>query len=427
MDLYKNLVSNWSAEYEKEHPDSVIEWWCAEAFFKTIEDNKKWVLKAVLTEWLKKTKSKCNITLFDQNYNKKYIYLSQDLTKTLSSEDNSFNIKYGNSYIKGSFPEYEMYFDDKNNNIKIYMKYQAKVIPHWVASEITNGLLPMGLGYFRYGFIPKCDLSGTMKIENKTFTLKGTGYFEHVRGKFQFEKPLTPSLKFKKLLSMYTKIVGWWFHNHTIKIPESLIFTTENNPFGYDWVWALFDNGWSLFYGNIMFWLMKGPAAGMLYLVPNERKYVVFPNIHFRYLKTRYMKEYDFFYPSELEVKAFRGKEKLYLIFKMENDAREYISRFSDSKNWIGLAICEAPGSVVGYYSDGERKIQLKGICKIEPQRQISKLGHNSLKIDFLLPPKDIGFSMDIDSHYFMKKANVKVKLAPKLKFNFSFKRISKI
>jgi hypothetical protein len=108
----------------------------------------------------------------------------------------------------------------------------------------------------------------------------------------------------------------------------------------------------------------------------------------------------------------------------MTADSREYVSRFSDGKYWLGFVICEAPGIVEGYYFDGEKKIHLTGVCRMEPQRQVSILGHNSLKIECISPPEGIGVSLDLESHILKKKISTKIKLAPHLKLKFNLRRI---
>lgn len=169
---------------------------------------------------------------------------------------------------------------------------------------------------------------------------------------------------------------------------------------------------------------MKGPAAGVLILSKDGETYEEFCNINFKYNETRYAKNFDFFYPSELELTVKKGKEELHLCFKMTTNCEELVSKFAKGRYWVSYVICEAPGKVEGYYFDGEKEIKLNGICKIEPQRQISVLGHNSLELEFLLPPKGIGVSFNLDSHFFRKKILTNIQLAPRPKINFSFDRI---
>ena len=54
MSNNKEPGNPWTPDDEREQFSSVIEWWGAEAFFKSVEDNKKWSFKASFTEWLTK-------------------------------------------------------------------------------------------------------------------------------------------------------------------------------------------------------------------------------------------------------------------------------------------------------------------------------------------------------------------------------------
>lgn len=426
MNDTKKHVNPWTPEDEREHFPSKIEWWCTEAFFKTVENNKKWSLKVSLSEWYEKPKkgSVFYMTLFNRDNNKHFTLDARNNSEKLESARDNFDIRYEDSFMKGAFPNYEMYFNDKKNNIKLDIKYQAEALPHWIAQDITDGWLPIGLGFYRYGFIPKGDLSGTIKINNKTFTIEGKGYFEHVWGNFFYNNPILQIKGLKKTIAIYARLIGWHFLNQKPCFPNSMTFGTENNPFGYDWAWALLDNGWILFYGNILFWLMKGPVAGSLILSKDGKTYEEFADVHFKYNETRHAQSYDFLYPSDLEITAKKGKEKLHLRFTAAVDSREFISRFPKGKYWLGFVICEAPGIVDGYYFDGKKKTNLSGICKIEPQRQVTIFGHNSLRIDFLKPPKGVGISFDLESHYFRKKLFTQIQLAPSAQITFNFKRI---
>ena len=417
----------WTPDDEREHFPSVLEWWAIESFFKSIEDGKRWSLKSVFNEWINGSKemgSIFNMTLFDENEDKHFTYCLRNNKNKLETANNKFDVRYGDCFIRGSYPNYEMYFKDKENKIELDIKYHSESLPHWIGQDVANGWLPMGVGFYRYGFIPKNQLSGTMKIKDKMFTVKGKGYLEHVWGDFLYDNPLLNISGLKKTIPVYSKFVKWWLDNHKIKIPNSIILATENNPFGYDWAWALFDNGWTIFYGNILFWLMKGPVMGTLIFSKDGKKYKEFCNIIFHYHKISYSKNYDFCYPTEFELTARDGKEQLHLKFKITSEPREYVSKFHKGKYWLGLVISEAPGTVEGHYSNGNEIIKLSGITKIESQRQISVIGHNSLTINFLKPPKGVGVSFDLDSHYLKKKMHARLQLAPHLKIKFSSRKI---
>ena len=137
------------------------------------------------------------------------------------------------------------------------------------------------------------------------------------------------------------------------------------------------------------------------------------------------MNDYDFQYPTEMEINAIKGKQKLYMNLKMTSEPREYVSNFGEGNYWIGISICESPGIIEGYYENGEKRTKLTGICKIEPQRQISISGHNTLKIDILKPPKGFGLSFDLQSNLLNKRMKSKMQILPKPKFCFTINKIS--
>ena len=364
----------WTTEDEKEHFPSVLEWWAVEAFFKSIENNKRWSLKAGFNEWFRKSEemgSIFNMTLFDQDEDKHFTYyLRSDSTKLKTSKDR-FDVRYDECFMKGSYPNYEMSFNDKKNNIKLEIKYHSESLPHWVLQEVTNGWLPMGFGFYRYGFIPKNQLSGTIKVEDKKFTIEGKGYLEHVWGDFWYDNPFSNVSELKKTISIYSKLIKWWLHNHRSQIPKSIKFSTENNPFGYDWSWILLDNGWTIFYGNSLFFIKEGPIAGVLILTKGGQRYETFVDANFKYLKTKKSKELDFEYPIELEISAKKDNKKLKLKFTKTIEPLEHIKKTTGEKLWKGIAVCEVIGKIDGYYSEEGNITNLSGMFKFEPQRQI--------------------------------------------------------
>ena len=423
-------INPWTPEDEKEHFPCPLEWWCIISFFKTLEDEKRWSVKGSFSEWAEGEKedgSVYDITLFDLDDDKYYTYGSKKEKEKLQTvKDKFLHVKYDDSWLKGSYPDHEVFFHDKKNNIKINLKYHAESLPRWVAQDTTGGWLPMGLGYYRYGFVPKNKVTGTIEINGKTYNLEGVGYFEHVWGDIWYDKPLSNFPQIKKIYQIYKNLIIWWIKNHKLIIPDSIMFSTENNAFGYDWIWAILDNGWMIFYGNILFWIMEGFTTGALVLSKDGKKYTEFGEIYFKYNKLNYMEKYDFYYPTEIELTAKHGIEKLELRFIMTNKSREFESLFTKPDYWLGFIICEIPGRVEGYYYDGNKKEKVTGFCKIEPQRQASVIGHNSLKLNFIKPPDGIGVDINLISHYLKKRINTKIHLAPRPKIRINLKKIKK-
>ena len=429
MNDLKNEKIPWTPKDEQEHFPCILEWWAGISFFKTVEDNKKWNFKAVFTQWFENKKdigSKLYFNLYDLDKNEHFTYEKRKDNIKLESAKGKLDLKFDECYVKGTYPNYEFLIIDKKNDIKINISYESQAHPHWIAQDVTDGWLPMGFGFYRYSFVPNNKTKGTLEIKGKKYKIEGTGYFEHVWGDFWYDNPFGNIFGFRKTLPVYGKLFKWWKNNNKITIPNSIKFGTENNPFGYDWAWAVFDNGWSVFYGNILFFIMEGPVAGILIFTKDGKTYKEFSNISFKYNNTFNAKNYDFVYPNEFELVARYKNEELNLKFKMISEPIEYTSKFPSSKIFHGFVICEGPGIVEGYYSDGKSRVKLSGISRIEPQRQASVIGHNSIDIHFIKPPKGVGFSILLESNLLKKKAFIRLKFAPKLKINFHTEKIKR-
>jgi len=418
------IKSSWSIEDEKEHTGASEEWWCVEAFLQT--DNKNnWNIKCSLVKDKRNSSLKSNISILDMDIKNNKIFFKLNKKSKLSiSSDKYLLVKSEDAYIKGKFPNYDICIKVPKKNIELKLKFTAKTTQQWVAQEITNGNLPLGLSFFKYGFIPNIDIKGYLKSDGNVTNVSGVGYFEHVWGNFHFHKPWTKLSYIPKSLALFLRLLLWWLNNFKIKTPESLEFCSENSPLGYDWSWAIFDNGWSLFYGNIMVWIKKGPCIGVLYLYSNDGLYLKFGNIRFKYLKTHYSKKGRCIYPTEFELKAEDSNGKIFLRFKMSTKAREAGGLYKKLQFSNGVLLSQSPGFVEGYYFDGKKKTELKGKCRIEPQRLLPKLGHNELRINFLLPPKGFGILLNYISYYFKKHIEANLQILPKLRISFKIKRI---
>ncbi len=419
---------SWSKQDEREHISSRMEWWSAQVFLQTSASKQKeyWVLKTTFTQWNKKKNqpgSLLNMVLYDPLKKIYYTYHNQNDFKKLEANQDTFEINYEDSYLKGKFPHYVQYLNDTKNDIQLKLTFNAETAPHWIAQDITNGWLPLGLGHYRYGFIPKLTVNADMTFKKNTSALKGIGYYEHVWGNLWYRSPLTGFRESRKTISIYSKLIRWWMHHHTIKIPNKICLMSENNPFGYDWSWAVLDNGWSLFYGNILFWLTEGAAPGIVILCKEDNTYVTFDTVYFSYNRVKKSAHYDFYYPTDFSIKAKKGVEELTLQFQMRSNVREYISKFPKPTFWKAFVICEGHGETKGTYHDGSHKQTLKGICKIEPQRQVSILGHNSLDLYIQKSPKRLGIDFSMDSQYLKKKIDGKLHLRPKPKLKIKMQK----
>ena len=264
----------WSPRDEGDHYPVMKEWWTLETLFKTLEDNRKWNLMTSFAYNMETNTCFFHYVLFD--ITSKKCVLDKDIDddiEKLSHKKNKVDLKYGKSSVSGLYPNYHIHIEDEEKGFIADMDYKAKSVPHWIAQDKTNGFLPIGLNFYRYGFLPNCDLVGTLKLKEKSYKIQGIGYIEHAYGNWSYEKPIRRFSNIKKTLSIYKRLGKWWLSENRPKIPKSIEFTTENNAFGYDWLWGIFDNGWSLFFGNSMFWISEGPSLGALYITPDGVNY----------------------------------------------------------------------------------------------------------------------------------------------------------
>lgn len=418
-------MNPWKLEDEIEHTSSLLEWWYIESFFKTKKPDIDWSIKAGFTEWQNKKEIGCYVasTLFNMTDDKCIYFQDRTDNKRFNIRKDKIEIRYKDCFLKGGFPEYHMYINDTKNNIIIDFKLKSESYPHWIAQDVSNGWLPMGFGFFRYGYIPKLEIIGTVTINDKKYTVDGKSYYEHVWGDFWYDNPLSVFSNMKKTLSIYSSLAGSWLKNNKIKIPSSIGFGTENSPFGYDWAWAILDNGWTIFYGNVLFYLTDGPVFGTLILTKDGENYKEFYNARFKYIKTKHSENFDFNYPTNLEIIAEDEEEKIFLKFITKNTPHEYISDYDEDNYWQALVICELPGIVKGFYKNKDEEFPLSGLCKMEPQRQPTPIGHNYLNIDFLKPKKGFGISVDLESNLLKRNLKAKLNILPKPSFKFKLKK----
>ena len=416
----------WTPEDEGNHYPTMKEWWCIETLFKTLEDNRKWNLKASFAYELETPSCFFIYHLFDMTSKKLVARKAiNDDIKKLTHKKNKVDIKYEKNSIIGLYPDYKIKIEDNKQDISANFNYKAKIFPHWSAQDSTNGYLPIGLDYYRYGWLLNCKLSGNLKLKEKSLKVNGTGYLERAWGNWSYTNPFKKLSGLRKTISTYANLFDWWISENNPKIPDRISFTTENNPFGYDWFWGIFENDWSIFYGNSLFWISEGPAFGVLTLFTEGNQYIDFGNVSFRYNKSLYVKEYDIYYPVDLTIFAKKKDKNLELRVWPVCKEYEYIDKFEGNRFYRAFIMPEIPGRMKGTLKDGNKTTQLEGDCKIVQQRQPSKLGHNSLKINIIKPPNGIGVSAEYEFNYFKKKGFTKLQLAPRPRFSFNIGKIS--
>lgn len=414
--------ATWTSADDTPHPDSTQEWWATEALL-TDTAGTPWSLRTYIwhtTDDHHSPETYLIITLLNQTTGHHTTYTAREPHQKNTTTE-SLHIHCQDSHITGLYPTYTLTLHDPDHHIHLTLTLHATTNPHWVANTATKGWLPIGFGTFRYGFIPKLTATGTLTIPHTPpRPITGTAYYEHIWGTFSYTTLLPPTLKLRKTLTIYTKLTAWWLHHHTPHLPHTLMLATENNPIGNDWAWATLDNGWTIFYGNTLLWIMDGPAIGILILTKDNHTNTEFTNLTFHYTHTKHNTTYDFYYPTTLTITARNHHETLHLQFTNNPHHQELLDVFSQDHHWTSLVVCENPSTVTGTYTTPTTTIPLTGKGKIELQRQLSKHGHTSLRLHLTLPPHGIGLTTDFRSHHLHKHLTTTIHLLPKPRLHFT-------
>jgi len=415
-----------NTEFDHSHFPCQIEWWAVEGILNTTTNNNKFLFIAYfIHDSIGNTSSFIGITIFDMNSNFIYTYSDKKVPSRLIYKKDNCDVKYKNSFIKGKYPKYKIYLFDELNNILIDMNFQSVSSLHFVGEEKAKGYIPFGLGYLKYGFIPKNNIIGTITIKNKSFKITGIGNFEHVWGTY---RPYHIS-DFKKSFSSFFKLLIWKMKETEVHLPKSISLSLENGPFSNDWSWIVFNNGWTIFYANLLLWTMSGPGASVLILTKNGKIYEEFGNVNFEYKKLNYENNYNFYYPIEFNITAKKQDKLITLNFKNQSKCSFMPLHLNQeppmSKFYSVFAVSDSHSIVEGFYFEGGKNIKLNGEAILEFERLVPKIGHNLIKFNFLYPPKGLGFKIYINSHFLKKRIIAEINIAKQPFIKIKFKRIS--
>ncbi|KAA0007272.1 MAG: hypothetical protein FE045_00540 [Thermoplasmata archaeon] len=380
------------------------EWWNIDAFFNC---GKNFSVTASFEYERETPAANLFLTIFDHDSNKVYdLGAYEESIDKLIVEKNV--VRYEDCWIKiGNV--YEAYFERKG--VELYIKLEAMAPMQKIAAGIASNL-PFGFGYYNYTFISKCMASGWIKIDGSKSNFTGIGYYEHVYGNWSYNKPMR--FFSGNVLKDYMALYKWWRENMSIDFKNFTIWT--NNPFGYDWSWGFFDNGYTLFFGNIPFWIKNVPM-GIIYLY-DGKKYHEFKLISYEYMEGKYYN--GSFFPTKFRIKAIDGGSTLILNFEMKYKPHIYEDRLS-SHYWKNLILYECPGTIYGWLN-GSKSIALNGKGEIEIERQNSIFDYALLSISLKFP-YPFGIELYFLSYLLKLSLSMQLYLAPPF-FNFSFSKI---
>ncbi|MCD6512410.1 MAG: hypothetical protein J7K61_02245 [Thermoplasmata archaeon] len=397
---------NFATSSSMDKHNCMREWWNIDAFFEMA--GKNYSITSSFEYEMETPAANLFLTLFNHDDGSYYDLGSyEDNIDVLEYENGK--IKYKNSWLEEKYPIYRAFFD--RDNVKIYIELEALSPVKRVAEEMSSSL-PVGLGSYIYTFVGKCRANGWIYMNGINETFSGIAYFEHVWGNWSYNSPM--HVINASIIKDYFKLYRWWKNDMRLNFNPLLI--SNDNPFGYDWSWSYFNNGWTMFFGNIPFWINNIPM-GIIYLYDGNT-YRLLKVTECRYVNGVYMN--GAFFARELHIRA-EGDGVLNLTMEMTQDAHVYMDKLS-SRYWRYLTLYECPGNIDGYYEKNGEIIELKGRGEIEIERQSSLFDYNLINIT-MMGKYPLGVQLIIISYLFHFKVEAQIYLMP-LTFNFSFSKI---
>ncbi|MCK4996512.1 MAG: hypothetical protein KAR55_06450, partial [Thermoplasmatales archaeon] len=220
--IFANKNCLWTPEDEGDHFPCGCEWWWIYATL-TLDNGEHWDVALMFSYWMNRTKkgydpglSYYRVQCWNRESGDCYDLIHYDMgypNPYFHHKKNIVDLKYHNCSMKGLYPNYVIHAEDNNNNISFNLKCHADSIPLWVAEESTGGFVPYGIsGIFRYGLIPRNNVTGNISINGSNYNVTGVGYYEHQFGDMN---PLNPFKihSIKELLNitkLYSKVCSWW-------------------------------------------------------------------------------------------------------------------------------------------------------------------------------------------------------------------------
>ena len=426
--ISKNDENPWTPEDEGDHFPCGYELWWVYAVLE-LEEGRYWDVAMCFEYWMNKTNtgyegglSFYRIQHFDRQTKKSYDNLHPDnFPGSFKLNKNCLNLTYDNNTMQGLFPDYYFHCEDDINNIIFDIECHATSLPHWVCTEPTNGVIPWGFsGTFKYGIIPSMDIKGSIVIDEVLYDVTGVGYYEHELGHIDMLNGFKPpSIKvFRETLQLYFSAAKWWLSEIRENKNEQQNFynVSSDNLFGWDWIWAIFDNGWSLTYFKFaVFGKVEGRTTGIMHFTKDGKKYYEIGSIYTKNMKVYYDEKADIYIPLKLELITHEGDMKLHLTFHTTTDMTKAYAKEKLCNYVYG-------GEVNGYLDDGKTNVTLNGFCSINPARYMSKSGHRSLEIKLVRPPNGLGLSFRTVSHRLGIESYFKLHLKPKFEYAYGVK-----
>lgn len=372
--------------HEGAHFSSKSEWFCF-CFSLRLDDGSHWdICFELCYKRDKNNNTKCFpiIAFWDRTNNDAYYYSFEHFKdKNISFNENKLFASYYNSSMEGIYPNYYVTLQESQEGLGLNLDLNAISEYHWALQDSSQGYFPWwanGLG--RYAFIPVLNVNGSITINSKKINVSGIGYYEHVWGNFSFIlNPENRNFKEKINYLQKTWLIAKWFINEQKSPYNGKKEFSKESFLGYDWIWGVFDNGWSV-WGNIFHYfdfIIKGPSLGIITLLPDGKTFWEFGDIDLIYSNWYYVEEADMYLPLGIKLLARKDDKMVVLYLSTICNPWETHILYPASSFSCGFTGVMTASVINGYYTDPEQNVSLNGYCSLGLYRK--NLNFESLKL----------------------------------------------
>ena len=267
---------------------------------------------------------------------------------TLKAKTPGVNVRFEDSWAEGESPEWHVHAEDndidKSHDIIIDLDYFAPFAPVWTVGERAFQKSKSNIASYMF---TGCNITGTVQIDGKEYTVKGTGHHEHS-----------------------------WSPN----------IVTRGSINGWDWSHITLDNGWNLYYSNyyqtpqyISSLTSKVNPFGSLVITTDKGNSITaFNNINPEITKS----DDEIFpfvkMPTEININAVAGIEQpLLSTYNIELDI-ELSARNTCEKVWkfptyVGMTVGmnTISGTISWIDDEGNHELELNGVGVIWSMRAL--------------------------------------------------------
>jgi hypothetical protein len=272
-------------------------------------------------------------------------YLGIINSGTLIASSPGVNVEFENSWAEGEYPTWHVHAEDRDidtiHDIVIDLDYKANSLPLWTMGSRAFDKSKSSIANYLF---TGCEVSGTVKIDGREFSVKGKGHHEH----------------------------SW--------SPRSI---TKGSINGWDWFHVVLDNGWNIYISNFyptpQYLTSKtyrlNPFGTLILTTDDGETITELKNLDIKITRED-SKIFPFVrMPADFTIVAKPSLNPIYLISQsflygtntildVDIEVENAYNKVWNFPTYLGmkLGMCELEGTISWCDDDGEHQLSLNGI-----------------------------------------------------------------